>query len=62
MIVQLSLCIAVGCEPSEMGIGPVEAIRKALHAAGLTLQDMDIVEINEGECLLISYGLTCSLS
>lgn len=37
----------VGCEPSEMGIGPVEAIRGALKAASLTLQDMDLVEINE---------------
>lgn len=37
----------VGCEPSEMGIGPVEAIRGALKAANLTLQDMDLVEINE---------------
>jgi len=37
----------VGCEPSIMGIGPVEAIRGALKAANLTLQDMDIVEINE---------------
>ena len=37
----------VGCDPSIMGIGPVEAIREALKAAGLTLKDMDIVEINE---------------
>lgn len=37
----------VGCEPSEMGIGPVEAIRGALKAANLTLKDIDLVEINE---------------
>lgn len=37
----------VGCDPSIMGIGPVEAIRGALKAAGLTLQQMDLVEINE---------------
>jgi acetyl-CoA acyltransferase 2 len=37
----------VGCEPTEMGIGPVEAIRGALQAANLSLNDMDIVEINE---------------
>lgn len=37
----------VGCDPSIMGIGPVEAIRGALKAANLTLQDMDLVEINE---------------
>lgn len=37
----------VGCDPKEMGIGPVEAIKGALKAANLTLQDMDLVEINE---------------
>jgi acetyl-CoA acyltransferase 2 len=37
----------VGCEPTIMGIGPVEAIRNALKAAGLTLADMDFIEINE---------------
>jgi acetyl-CoA acyltransferase 2 len=37
----------VGCEPSVMGIGPVEAIRGALKAANLTLDQMDLVEINE---------------
>lgn len=36
-----------GCDPSIMGIGPVEAIRGALKAAGLTLNDIDLVEINE---------------
>lgn len=36
-----------GCDPSMMGIGPVDAIRSALKAAGLTLQDMDLIEINE---------------
>jgi acetyl-CoA acetyltransferase family protein len=37
----------VGCDPTIMGIGPVEAIRKTVQAAGLTLADIDIVEINE---------------
>jgi len=36
-----------GVDPSLMGIGPVPAARKALAAAGRTLQDMDLVEINE---------------
>ena len=36
-----------GCDPSIMGIGPVEAIRGALKSANLTLKDMDIIEINE---------------
>jgi len=42
----ISFC-RVGCDPSIMGIGPVEAIRGALKAANLTLDDMDLVEINE---------------
>ncbi len=36
-----------GCEPEIMGIGPVSASYKALKRAGLTLQDIDIVELNE---------------
>ena len=38
---------AAGVEPRIMGVGPVEAIRKALQRANLTLADMDIIEINE---------------
>ena len=34
-------------EPERFGIGPVPAIRKALEAAGLTLDDIDLVELNE---------------
>ena len=37
----------VGCEPRIMGIGPVEATKKALSKANLTLADMDIIELNE---------------
>jgi acetyl-CoA acyltransferase len=36
-----------GVEPERFGIGPVPAIRKALKTAGLTLNDMDLVELNE---------------
>jgi acetyl-CoA C-acetyltransferase len=36
-----------GVEPRVMGLGPVFAARKALARAGLTLDDMDIIEINE---------------
>lgn len=38
---------ASGVEPRIMGVGPVEAIKKALKRANLTLADMDIIEINE---------------
>lgn len=37
----------VGVEPRIMGIGPVGATQKALKKAGLTLDDMDIIELNE---------------
>jgi len=36
-----------GVEPRIMGIGPVEASHKALKKAGLTMKDMDIIELNE---------------
>jgi acetyl-CoA acyltransferase len=36
-----------GVDPGEMGIGPVPAIHKALKRAGLKLDDIDAVELNE---------------
>ncbi|PAU84397.1 acetyl-CoA C-acyltransferase [Pseudomonas sp. WN033] len=36
-----------GVEPRVMGLGPVEACKKALARAGLSLADMDVIEINE---------------
>lgn len=36
-----------GCDPSIMGIGPVSAINGALKKTGLSLKDMDLVEVNE---------------
>jgi acetyl-CoA acyltransferase len=43
-----------GCDPDEMGIGPVFAIPKLLKVKGLTLSDIDLVELNEAfasQCL-----------
>ena len=37
----------VGVEPRIMGIGPVMASNKALQKAGLTMEDMDVIELNE---------------
>ena len=38
---------SVGCDPKIMGIGPAAAARKALSLAGLSLEQMDMVEVNE---------------
>ena len=47
----------VGVEPRLMGIGPVEASNKALVKAGLTMDDMDIIELNEA---FASQALACT--
>lgn len=47
---------AAGIEPRIMGAGPIEAIKKAVLRAGLTLDDMDIIEINEA---FASQVLSC---
>lgn len=46
----------VGVEPKIMGIGPVEASNKALKKAGLTMADMDVIELNEA---FASQALAC---
>ncbi len=46
-----------GVEPRIMGIGPVEASQKALARAGLTLADMDVIEMNEA---FAAQVLACS--
>lgn len=38
---------AVGCEPARMGIGPVPAVEKLLRRGGWTLDDFDLIEVNE---------------
>jgi acetyl-CoA acyltransferase len=45
-----------GCAPEIMGIGPVVATKRALARAGLTAQDIDIVEINEA---FASQAIAC---
>ena len=47
----------VGVEPRTMGIGPVPATQKALAKAGLSLDDMDIIELNE---VFAAQALACS--
>ena len=38
---------AAGCDPSRMGIGPVPAVARLLQRTGLSLADMDLIEVNE---------------
>jgi len=47
----------VGVEPRIMGIGPVEASNKALAKAGLTMNDIDIIELNEA---FAAQALACT--
>jgi acetyl-CoA acyltransferase len=47
----------VGVEPRIMGIGPVEASNKALEKAGLTMDDMSIIELNEA---FAAQALACT--
>ncbi|MCP5463977.1 MAG: thiolase family protein [Deltaproteobacteria bacterium] len=42
----VSMAVA-GCDPSIMGIGPVPAVKKALQRAGMTLDQIDLIELNE---------------
>ena len=46
-----------GCEPDYMGMGPVYAIPKALKIAGLTMDDIDVFELNEA---FASQALACA--
>ena len=45
-----------GVEPAIMGIGPIPAVRKALKKAGMTLEDIDLIELNEA---FASQALYC---
>ena len=46
----------VGVDPAVMGIGPVPATRRALERAGIAVDDLDVVEINEA---FASQALAC---
>jgi len=46
-LAKLKSIAVAGCAPEIMGIGPVEATRKALKRAGLALKDIDVIELNE---------------
>lgn len=44
-----------GCEPDEMGIGPVFAVPKVLQRLGLTVDDIDLWELNEAFAVQVIY-------
>ena len=44
-----------GCEPDEMGIGPVFAVPKLIRRAGLTMADIDLWELNEAFAVQVIY-------
>jgi acetyl-CoA C-acetyltransferase len=45
-----------GCEPDEMGIGPVFAVPKLLKRAGMTVDDIDLWELNEAFAVQVLYS------
>ena len=46
-IVKIKTFAAGGVDPAYMGLGPVPAVRKALKTAGMTIDDIDMIELNE---------------
>ena len=46
-IARLVARASAGVEPARMGLGPVPAVARALHLAGLTWADIDLIELNE---------------
>ncbi|KIY38402.1 acetyl-CoA acetyltransferase [Pseudomonas sp. 10-1B] len=46
-LARLANWAAAGCDPSRMGIGPVPAVARLLQRTGLSLADMDLIEVNE---------------
>ena len=47
--------VAAGCEPDEMGIGPVFAVPRLLQRHGLTVDDIDLWELNEAFAVQVLY-------
>lgn len=53
----VGMSASAGVDPAYMGIGPVPAIRKALDRAKLTLEDIDLIELNEA---FAAQSIACS--
>ncbi|MGE5768566.1 MAG: thiolase family protein [Bacteroidota bacterium] len=56
-LARIKAIAVAGCEPDVMGMGPVVATRKALKRAGLTVKDLDVVELNEA---FAAQALACA--
>jgi len=56
-LARLKSIAVAGCDPDVMGMGPVAATRKALQRAGLSVKDLDIVELNEA---FAAQALACA--
>lgn len=56
MLARIKSIAVAGCAPEIMGIGPVGATRKALARAGISVRDLDVVELNEA---FASQSLAC---
>ena len=55
-IARLKSFAVAGCDATIMGVGPIYAVPKALAQAGLTVDDLDVIEINEA---FASQSLAC---
>jgi acetyl-CoA C-acetyltransferase len=55
-VAQIKSMAVAGVDPSIMGIGPVPATKKALQRAGLTIADLDLIELNEA---FASQSIAC---
>ena len=56
ILARIRAAAVAGCAPEMMGMGPVPATRKALARAGLTIGDIDVVELNEA---FASQAIAC---
>lgn len=48
-----------GCDPARMGLGPVYSTAQALHSAGMTLDDIDLIELNEAFAAQVLACMKC---
>jgi acetyl-CoA acyltransferase len=56
LLARIKSIAVAGCAPEIMGIGPVAATRKALARAGISVKDLDVIELNEA---FASQALAC---